>query len=193
MFFKEGLLGYARHLATKDFQDWFVKACIRTGSPPRHQWLFDSYDSKRDCLNMLATSPPMIFKNIFSNLVSLMARHLATKEFRIHIHQRESVWMCSPPRHQWFFMNDISKLVSGMARHLATREFWIHILQREPVWICSPPRHQGFSRLICQSLYQNWLATSPPMTFWFVWFKERLFEYGRHLATNDFSLMIFQS
>ena len=126
------------------FHEWYFKASVRNGSPPRHQWLFDSYDSKRDCLNMLATSPPMIFKNIFSNLVSLMARHLATKEFRIHIHQRESVWMCSPPRHQWFFMDDISNLVSGMARHLATKEFWIHILQREPVWICSPPCHQGF-------------------------------------------------
>ena len=144
MFFKESLLGYARHLATKDFQDWFVKACIRTGSPPRHHWLFDSYDSKRDCLKMLATSPPLIVKNDFSKLVSLMVRHLAIKEFQTHIHQRESVWMCSPPRHQWFFMNDISKLVSGMARHLATREFWIHIFQREPVWICSPPCHQGF-------------------------------------------------
>ena len=176
---------------------------------------------------MLTTSPPMIFKNEFSKLVSLMARHLTTNEFQIHVHQRESVWMCSPPRHQWFFMNDISKLVSEMARHLATkdfqdwfvkacirtgspprhqwffmddisklvsemarhlatRKFWIHSLQREPAWICSPPRHQGFSRLICQSVYQNWLATSPPLTFWFIWFKERLFEYARHLATNDF-------
>ena len=124
----------ARHLATTDFlihmiQRETVWICL----PLRHQWL-----------NMLTTLPPMIFKNEFSKLVSLMARHLTTNEFQIHVHQRESVWMCSPPRHQWFFMNDISKLVSGMARHLATKEFWIHILQREPVWICSPPCHQGF-------------------------------------------------
>ena len=131
-------------LTTKDFQDWFVKACIRTGLPPCHQWLFDSYVSKTACLIMLATSPPMISKN------------------------------------------DFSKLVSLMARYLATREFWIHIHQSESVWICSPPRHHGFSRLICLNLYQNWFATSPPMTFWFIWYKESLFEYARHLGTNDF-------
>ena len=126
------------------FHEWYFKASVRNGSPPRHQGILNSYSSKRACLDMLATSPPRIFKIDLSKLVSELARHLATTDFLIHMIQRETVWICSPPRHQWFFMDDISKLVSEMARHLATREFWIHILQREPVWICSPPCHQGF-------------------------------------------------
>ena len=56
---------------------------------------------------MLATSPPMIFKNDFSKQVLVMARHLATREFWIHIYQRESVWIGPPPRHQRFFKNDL--------------------------------------------------------------------------------------
>ena len=123
------------------FEEYIFKARVRNCSPPRHQAILNSNRSKRACLDMLATSPPMIFKINLSNHVSELARHLATNELLIHMVQREPVWLCSPPM---MFKNDFSKLVSKMARHLATREFWIHIHQRESVWISSPPRHQGF-------------------------------------------------
>ena len=75
----------------------------------------------------------------------------------------------SPPT---IFKTDVSKQFLEMTRHLATK------------W---------FSRLICQNRCQKWLATSPPRTFKSVWFKESLFEYARHLATNDFLKLFFKA
>ena len=164
---------------------------------------------------MLATSPPRIFKIDLSKRVSELARHLATTDFLIHMIQRETVWICLPPRHQWLFYlygskkaclnmlatsapmifkNDFSKQVLVMARHLATREFWIHIYQRESVWIGPPPRHQRFFKndLWLFDSYGStracfdMIATSPPELFELILFQEKFFGYACNLDTNDF-------
>ena len=124
VWFKESLLGYARHLATKDFQDWFVKACIRTGSPPRHHWLFDSYDSKRDCLNMLATSPPMIFHGWYfkaSVRNGSPPRHQGILNSYCSKRACLDMLATSPPRHFEFIF--IKESLFGCACHLATNDF----------------------------------------------------------------------
>ena len=149
----------------------------------RHPWLFNRYGSKRACLNMVATSPTMIFKNYFSKLVSLMARNLATKEFLIHIQLKRvcfDVLATSPPMifHGWYFKASvrngsppenfefilIKESLFGYACHLATNVFqgwFVKTVFRNG----SQPCHQWFLRLICQNMCQKWLVTSPPMTF----------------------------
>ena len=154
---------------------WFFMDDI--SKPPGHHWLFDSYDSKRDCLNMLATSPPMIFHGWYF---------------------KASVRNDSPPRHQGILNSYLSKRVCldrsatspptifqewfvtfwfiwfneslfWYARHLATRAFWIDIVSREVFWICLQPRYQWFWRIISQSIYFEWLWAFSPEFYKINW------------------------
>ena len=109
-----------------------------------HQGISKSYSSKRVCLDMLATSPPMIFHGWY---FKASVRNGSPPRHQGILNSCSSKRACldklatSPPR---IFKIDLSKLVSELARHLASNEFLIQMVQREPVWICSPPCHQGF-------------------------------------------------
>ena len=126
------------------FHEWFFKASVRNGSPPRHQGILNSYYSKRACFDMLATSPPRIFKIDLSKHVSEFACHLATNDLLILMVQREPVLICSPPRHQsflnWYcfkrsFLDMLATSIPMILKnYLSKYIFWVAVGLATRVW-----------------------------------------------------------
>ena len=112
----------------------------------------------------LATSPQALLKyQRLKNIQYELARYIATGSFQVYKFQIN---------------------LDRMARHLATRGFGIHILPGQHRLNGSPRRYKGFLKIICQSLSQDWLATSPQALFEYLCLVNSQFELARYVATS---------